>query len=60
VLISGRYRLGIKPGQRTETIDNKYRDRYAFNAGYKLYDGKDSNYENNLTASYKVRGYSSE
>jgi len=73
--LSGRYRLDIKPGQSTDTVDNKYRDRYTFNAGYKidnlslglemnyykshdssykLYDGKDSNYENNLTASYQV------
>lgn len=73
--ISGRYRLDIKPTQTDDLVDNKFRNRYTFNLGYKvqdlslglemnyykahddsylLYDNKDSNYENNVTASYKI------
>jgi len=73
--VSGRYRLDVKPGQSTEAVNKKYRDRYTLNLGYKienlslglemnyfqshdssyvLYDGKDTNYENNVTASYKM------
>ena len=74
--LSGRYRLDIKPGQGdVDGVDKKYRDRYTFNAGYKinnlslglemnyyqshdssyiLYDDKNTNYENNVIASYKM------
>ncbi|PKF60568.1 N-acetylneuraminic acid outer membrane channel protein NanC [Psychromonas sp. psych-6C06] len=69
--LSARYRLDVKPGED----EKKFRNRYTFNAGYKienlslgielnyykshdsdylLYDGKDTNYENNLTAHYKM------
>jgi hypothetical protein len=69
--VSGRYRLDVNPGEG----DKKFRNRYTFNAGYKvenwsfglemnyykshkntyeLFNGKDTNYENNLTVSYKA------